>query len=246
MMIASRSLRIVSKLDLAAHHDRAAAGLVGAANAAAAQNDAAGREVRTGHDIDQIVDRQRRIVDQRDAGVDHFAEIMRRDVGRHADGDAAGAVDQQIWKPRRQDDRLFLVAVVIVLEIDGVLVDVVEQRHRRLVETALGVSHRRRRIAVDRAEIALPVDQAGAWRSPAPCAPARRRSPGRRAGDTYPSRRRRRATTSRISCRAYAPARASNRGCAGVRVSTRRAHRAARATRSRSSRNRDTSASSHR
>ena len=36
------------------------------------------------------------IVDQRHAGVDHFAEIVRRDVGRHADGDAAGAVDQKV------------------------------------------------------------------------------------------------------------------------------------------------------
>ena len=39
----------------------------------------------------------------RDRGVDDLAEIMRRDVGRHADGDAAGAIDQQIGKARRQD-----------------------------------------------------------------------------------------------------------------------------------------------
>ena len=31
---------------------------------------------------------QVRIVQQRDAGLDHFAQVMRRDVGRHADGDA--------------------------------------------------------------------------------------------------------------------------------------------------------------
>ena len=102
---------------------------------------------------------QRRIVDERDAGVDHLAEIVRRDVGRHADGDAAGAVDQEIREARRQHHRLVLVAVVIVLEIDGVLVDVVDQLHRRLGEAAFGVAHGRRRIAVDRAEIALPVDQ---------------------------------------------------------------------------------------
>ncbi len=146
-------------LDLAAHHDRAAAGMVGVADAAAAENDAAGREIRTRHDHVEIVDRDRRIVDHRDAGVDQFAEIVRRDIGRHADGDAAGAVDQKIGKARRQHHRLALVAVVVRLEVDGVAVDVGQQRHRGLGKPRLGVAHRRRRIAVDRAEIALPVDQ---------------------------------------------------------------------------------------
>ncbi len=99
------------------------------------------------------------IADQRDAGVDQFAQIVRRNIGGHADGDAAGAVDQQIGKARRQHHRLVLVAVIIGLEVDGVLVDVVKQRHRGLGQPAFGVAHGRRRIAVDRAEIALPVDQ---------------------------------------------------------------------------------------
>ena len=102
---------------------------------------------------------ERRIVDQRDAGVDHLAEIVRRDVGRHADRDAAGAVDQQVREARRQHHRLALVAVVVRLEIDRVLVDVLEQRHGGPGQPAFGVAHGRRRIAVDRAEIALPVDQ---------------------------------------------------------------------------------------
>jgi hypothetical protein len=45
------------------------------------------------------------------------------------------------------------------LEIDGVLVDIVDQRLRDLGQAGFGVTHRGRRIAVDRAEIALPVDQ---------------------------------------------------------------------------------------
>ena len=112
-----------------------------------------------GNDADQLVDAEPRIVDQRDAGIDHLAEIVRRDVGRHADRDAAGAVDQQVREARRQHHRLFLVAVVVRLEVDRVLVDVVEQLHRRPGQAAFGVAHGRRRIAVDRAEIALAVDQ---------------------------------------------------------------------------------------
>ena len=107
----------------------------------------------------EIVDAERRVVDQRDAGVDHFAEIVRRDIGRHPDRDTAGAVDQQIGEARRQDDRLFLRAVVIGLVVDGVFVDVFEQRHRGPGEPRFRVPHGCGRIAVDRAEIALPVDQ---------------------------------------------------------------------------------------
>ena len=77
--------------------------------------------------------------------------------------------------------------VVVRLEVDGVLVDVFQQQRRGLGEPHLGVAHRRRVIAVDRAEIALPVDQRHPHaRSSAPCAPWRRRSRCRRAGGTYP------------------------------------------------------------
>ncbi|MGY4313002.1 hypothetical protein ACVWW1_002305 [Bradyrhizobium sp. JR3.5] len=145
--------------NLAAHHDRAAAEMVGAANALAAQDDAAGREVRSGNDVDQLVDRERRIIDQRHAGVDDLAEIVRRDVGRHADGDAAGAIDQQVREPGRQNRRLLLRVVVVRLEIDGVHVDVGQNGKRRLRQPCLGISIGRRRIAVHRAEIALAVDQ---------------------------------------------------------------------------------------
>ena len=246
-MIASRSLRMLLDLGLGPHDDRAAARRVGRADAGAAEDHAAGREIRTGDDLDQLFDRDVRIVDHGDAAVDHLAEVVRRDVGRHADRDAAGAVDEQVREARRQDLRLVLRLVVVRLEVDRVLVDVVQKRHRRAGEARLGVAHRRGRIAVDGAEIALPVDEhAGAWRSPAPCAPGRRRSIGRRAGGIDPSRRRRCGPTSRISGRACSRSRAWRRGCADARASGRRARRAERGSRSRSSRNRDRSASSRR
>ena len=151
-------------LDLATHHDRAAAGVIARTDAAAAEDQAAGREIRPGNDVDQVVDREARIVEQREAGVDHLAEIVRRDVGRHADRDAARAVDQQVRELRRQHHRLAFAPVIVRLEIDRVLVEVVEQRHRGLGEAHLGVAFGRGRIAVDRAEIALPVDQRQAHR----------------------------------------------------------------------------------
>ena len=109
--------------------------------------------------LHQLVDGDVGIVDIGDAGVDHLAQIVGRNVGRHADGDAAGAIDQKIGKARRQDRRLARGIVVIGLEVDGILVDVVEQRRGGARQARLGVAHGRRRIAVHRAEIALAVDQ---------------------------------------------------------------------------------------
>ena len=158
-MIDSRPPRASSIRGLGAHDQRAAAELVAGADAVAAEDGAAGREVRPRHVFHELRHGELGIVDQRAAGVDHLAEIVRRDVGRHADGDAARAVDQQVGIGRRQDRRLLLALVVVRLELDRVLVDVGEQRFGGAGQTRLGVAHGRRRIAVHRAEIALPGDQ---------------------------------------------------------------------------------------
>ena len=76
-------------LDAGPHDDRAAPGESCRLDADAAEDQAARGKVRTGNDVDQVFDADARIVDDRHAGVDHFAKIMRRHVGGHADGDAA-------------------------------------------------------------------------------------------------------------------------------------------------------------
>ena len=146
-------------LDLGAHDDRAAAGRVGGADAGPAEDGRRRREVGPGNVLHQLVERDVGLVHHRQEAVDRLAEVVRRDVGRHADRDAAGAVDQQIREARRQDDRLQFLLVVVGTKIDGVLVEVVEHRHRDAVEPRFGVAVGRGRIAVDRAEIALAVDE---------------------------------------------------------------------------------------
>src|SRR3546814_2845311 len=84
------------------------------------------------------------------AGVDHLAQIVRGDVGRHADRDAAGTVDEQVGEARGQDCRLFAAGVVVGLEVDRVLVEVVQQHHRGPGEPRLGITHRGRRVGVHR------------------------------------------------------------------------------------------------
>ncbi len=76
----------------------------------------------------------------------------------------AAPLAKQVGKPRRQDDRLLVLAVIGRAEIDGILVEPVEHRLRDRRQPALGVAHRRGVIAVDIAEIALPVDQRVALR----------------------------------------------------------------------------------
>ena len=91
-------------------------------------------------------------------------EVVGRDVGRHADRDAARAVDQQVGDLGREDRRLAKPVVEVGLELDGVLVDVLQHRHRDAGEPRLGVPVGRRRIAIHRAEVALSVHQRVAQR----------------------------------------------------------------------------------
>ncbi len=84
---------------------------------------------------------------------------MRRNVGGHADGDAGRTVDEQVGEPARQDARLLEPVVEVGREVDGVLVDVREQLDRHLGEPRLGVAIGSGAVPVDRAEVALPIDE---------------------------------------------------------------------------------------
>ena len=81
----------------AAHRDAAAAGRVRRADAGGAADDAARREVGALHELRSGPRRVRLGLSiRRTTRVDHLAQVVRRDVGRHADGDARRAVDQQV------------------------------------------------------------------------------------------------------------------------------------------------------
>src|SRR5205807_7233658 len=83
---------------LAAHLHTAAAGFEILFDSRHAADDAAGREVRPFHVFHQLFGRDFRIVDLCTDSINHFAEIVRRNIGRHAHGDAGSAVNEQIWK----------------------------------------------------------------------------------------------------------------------------------------------------
>ena len=70
-----------------AHQEASAAGAVRVGDAAFAVDKAAGREVRTLHVLQHGAEPALRIVDQRDGRVDHLGQVVRRNIGGHADRD---------------------------------------------------------------------------------------------------------------------------------------------------------------
>ena len=169
-----------------AEADRALPGGVGVDDPLAAHDQPAGGEVGALHEGHQVLRRGLGVVDEVDRGVDHLAEVVRRDVGGHADGDALAAVDQQVREPRREHDRLHLVARVVVDEVDRVLADAVEHAAWRWATGGTRCSGRRRRRSRASRSCRGHRPAAGGARSPGPCARGRRRSSRRRGGGTCP------------------------------------------------------------
>ena len=84
---------------------------------------------------------------------------MRRHVRRHANSYARRAVDKQIRQNCGQNDGLFQSAIKIVPPLHRLLINVPEHLVAYFCKPYLGITHCSRRITVNRAEIALPVDK---------------------------------------------------------------------------------------
>ena len=152
--------RTLFLLPSSANTERAATGRVGFSDRLLGIDaDAAGREIRALHPLQQRLGFRVGLLDQMQRGVAEFGGVVRRDRGRHADRNTLRAVGEQVRKAAGQHDRLFRLAVVIGTEFDAVLVDAVEQKPRDVGHARFGVAIGGRIIAVDIAEIALAVDQ---------------------------------------------------------------------------------------
>ena len=120
---------------------------------------ATGRKVRAFHKADKRVSSRVRSLDEVQRRVAQFGGIVGRNVRRHADRDTRRSVRQQIGELTGEHDWFALFAIVGLAEIDGVLVEALEQQARNLGHPRFGVAHRRRVISVDVAEVPLPFDQ---------------------------------------------------------------------------------------
>ena len=99
------------------------------------------------------------IVDQQHRRIEELAEIVRRDRCRHSDRDPARAVGEQVREQAREYLRLLLLAIVGRTEVDGAFVEPRHQLRRDRGQPRLGVAVGGGIIAIDVAEIALPVDE---------------------------------------------------------------------------------------
>ena len=94
---------------------------------------------------------------------DDLDEVVRRHVGGHADGDAAGAVHQQVRVGGGKHLGLSELVVVVRHEVDDVFVEAFGHRQGGRGQACLGVP-RGGRAVVERAEVAVPVDERHAQR----------------------------------------------------------------------------------
>ncbi len=156
---------VLVDLDHRALGDRAASGAVGLLDALAAHDERAVGEVRALDPLDervlQLLAGGVGVLERPPGAVGDLDEVVRRDAGGHADRDAGRAVDQQVGVARRQHDGLLRAAVVVGLEVDGVLADVAHHLERERRHPALGVPHGGRGVVARRAEVALAVHERG-------------------------------------------------------------------------------------
>ena len=144
---------------LGAHHEASAAVLVGIHDSARAVNDAGGGEIRALHEFQNFGELGIGTVHQRDGGIHDFGQIVGRNFRRHAHCDAVGSVDQQIRDARGKNVGLDFVAVVVRAHIDGIFVEIFEQRCSDAGQSGFGVTIGRGRIAIHRAEVSLSIHQ---------------------------------------------------------------------------------------
>ena len=133
-------------------------GLITFSDAVSATNDAAGREVGAGQDVDNLVDRCFRFVNQHDDGVGDFGEVVRRNAGRHSNGDSGRAVDEQVWKLRWQNNRFGSALIVRWCKVDGVVLNVCQHVGSGRRKSSFRITHGGGGKSSKRAEVALFVD----------------------------------------------------------------------------------------
>ena len=153
--ILAELLKLVTSPD----RNPAPAGGVGRPNAAAAHDDAPGGEIGAVDVLHQVGEGTLRIVQHTDHGVDDLGEVVGRDVGGHAHGDAAGAIDQQVGEPGGEHLGLLPGLVKVGVPVHGVLLNVPQHLVGELGQPGLGVTVGGGGIAIYGAEVAVAVHQ---------------------------------------------------------------------------------------
>ena len=141
------------------HHDSTSTCIVSVLHALDAVDGGTCREVRSWDILHQSVGIDVRVVDVGAASVNHLAQVVGRDIGSHTHGNTVTAVYQQVRNLGRHHGRLLEGVVEVVHHIHCLLVEVVHDVLTHLRESALRVTHRRRRVTIHGTEVTLSVDE---------------------------------------------------------------------------------------
>ena len=145
--------------DAGAHDDASPPGAVHVGDPLVAHDEGPGRKVRTLHMAHQVVDRAVGIDGELPDPGRHLAQVVGRDVGAHPHRDPARSVDQQVGHAGREHPGLLALPVEVIDVVHRLAVNVVEQLGGDGLEAGLRVAVGGGRIAIDRAEVALTIDQ---------------------------------------------------------------------------------------
>ncbi|GBD05328.1 hypothetical protein HRbin20_00909 [bacterium HR20] len=139
--------------------DRTAPGQVCFANTFVAVDDPASRKVWCLDVLEQFLIADGRIRNERMKGSDNLPQVVRRDFRAHPNSDAFRTIDKQQGDSCRKNFRFLEGFVEVWAEINRVLVNIAENFHRDWCKAGFGVPHRCGCVVVNRAEVALPINQ---------------------------------------------------------------------------------------
>ena len=89
-----------------------------------------GRVIRPLHDIQQLIQRRFRLLNQSNRCFCHFTQVVRRNVRCHTNGNTGRTVEQNIWQTRRQHLRLLHGAVEVWHPVRRSLTEFAQQDFR--------------------------------------------------------------------------------------------------------------------
>ena len=146
-------------LGLGTHDDATAPGLVSFLDSLQAIDVSSSGEVGCWNMSHQLGTGDSGIVYEGATAVYHLAQIVGGDVGGHTYGNAISAIDQEVGNLGGHDGWFLQGVIEVVDHVDGLFLKVVHRALSHLGEAALGVTHGSWRVAIDRPEVALPVDE---------------------------------------------------------------------------------------
>ena len=140
-------------------HDLSPAGGIRLTDSCTAHDDTPGGEVRTGHTCHQIIQRCVFIFKHTDAGIDDLGQVVRRNVGCHADGDAVGTVHQKVRETGGENPRFFSRFIEVGIPVYGLFFNIPQHLLCHTSHSCFRITVCSRRVAIDGAEVTVSVDQ---------------------------------------------------------------------------------------